>query len=236
MEILFPIRTMGQLIGVLAVGSKQSRDPYFESDIAYLAALADQTGVALQNARLFSELRAANKQMAGLNRDLEHANEQLQELDKLKSAFIGVITHELRSPFAALDFSMQLIQRYGLDNLLPEQREQLQQLSEGLKRAQTLINNLITFASFLSKQGQLRMASVDLGQLAQETVKALEPIAGKRDVKMVLEISETLPQIYGDRERLAEAIYHLVHNAIKFNREGGSVTLACRAAPEDVIV
>jgi signal transduction histidine kinase len=99
-----------------------------------------------------------------------------------------------------------------------------------------MINNLITFASFLSKQGQLRMASVDLGQLAQETVKALEPIAGKRDVKMVVEVSETLPQIYGDRERLAEAIYHLVHNAIKFNREGGSVTLACRAAPEDVIV
>ena len=236
MEILFPIRTMGQLIGVLAVGSKRSRDPYFESDIAYLAALADQTGVALQNARLFSELRAANQQMADLNHELERANEQLQELDKLKSAFIGVITHELRSPFAALDFSMQLIQRYGLDNLLPEQREQLQQLSEGLKRAQTMINNLITFASFLSKQGQLRMAPVDLGQLAQETVKALEPIAGKRDVKMVLEISETLPQIYGDRERLAEAIYHLVHNAIKFNREGGSVTLACRAAPEDVIM
>jgi signal transduction histidine kinase len=236
MEVLFPIRTMDQLTGVLAVGSKQSRDPYFESDIAYLAALADQTGVALQNAKLFSELRAANKQMADLNGELEHANEQLQELDKLKSAFIGVITHELRSPFAALDFSMQLIQKHGLDNLLPEQQEQLQQLAEGLKRAETMINNLITFASFLSKQGQLRMALMDVGEVAQETVQVLEPMARAREVNISLQIPDALPQVYGDRERLAEAIYHLTHNAIKFNRQGGSVTLACRAAPEDVIV
>ncbi len=236
MEVLFPIRTMRQLTGVLALGSKRSRDPYFESDIAYLAALADQTGVALQNARLFSELRAANKQMANLNGELEHANEQLQELDKLKSAFIGVITHELRSPFAALDFSMQLILKYGLDNLLPEQREQLEQLAEGLRRAETLINNLITFAALLSKQGQLRMVSVDLGQIAQETIQTLEPMARARGVTMSLQVSDALPQVCGDRERLAEAIYHLSHNAIKFNRQGGSVTLACRAAPEDVIV
>jgi len=236
MELFLPIRTMGQLIGVLALGSKRSRDPYFESDIAYLTALADQTGVALQNAKLFSDLLGANKQMADLNRSLERANEQLKELDKLKSAFIGVITHELRSPFAALDFSMQLIQKYGLDNLLPEQREQLQQLAEGLKRAQVMIDNLITFAAFLSRQGQLRITPVDLVQLAQETIKTLEPMAQTRQVKMTLEVSGPLPAIYGDPDRLADAIYHLTHNAIKFNRQGGSVILSCRAAPEDVIL
>jgi signal transduction histidine kinase len=235
MEILLPIRTMGQLIGVLALGSKRSREPYFESDVAYLTALADETGVALQNAKLFSELRDANQQMADLNSDLERANEQLQELDHLKSAFIGVITHELRSPFAALDFSVQLIHKYGLDNLLPEQREQLEQLTDGLKRAEMMINNLITFASFLSKQGQLRMVPVDLGQLAQEAVKLLDPMAQAREVKVMIEISGPLPHVYGDPDRLAEAIYHLTHNAIKFNQQGGSVTLACRAAPEDVI-
>jgi signal transduction histidine kinase len=234
MEILLPIRTMGQLIGVLALGSKRSRDPYFESDVAYLTALADETGVALQNAKLFSELRDANKQMADLNRDLEHANEQLLELDHLKSAFIGVITHELRSPFAALDFSVQLIHKYGLDNLLPEQREQLHQLTEGLKRAETMINNLITFASFLSKQGQLRMVPVDVGQLVQEVVKTLEPLAQAREVKMSIKVPDLVPKVYGDPDRLAEAVYHLTHNAIKFNRQGGTVTLICRAAPEDV--
>ena len=236
MEIYFPIRVVGQLVGALAVGSKRSGDPYFDSDMSYLATLTDQTGVALQNAKLVSELRGANRQMADLNRDLERANEQLQELDKLKSAFIGVVTHELRSPFAALDFSMQLIQRYGLENLMPEQREQLKQVSEGLKRAETMINNLITFAAFLSKQGQLQMVPVNLRQLAQEAVKTLEPMARSRDVKMTLQLSGPVPLVMGDRARLAEAIYHLTHNAIKFNRNGGKVTLICRAVPEWVIL
>jgi signal transduction histidine kinase len=173
--------------------------------------------------------------MANLNDELAHANEQLRELDHLKSAFIGVITHELRSPFAALDFSMQLIQKYGLDNLLPQQREQLDQLSEGLRRAETMINNLITFASFLSKQGQLRTVCINLAELAQETVKTLQPMAQARNIELTTEVSSPLPQVYGDRDRLAEAMYHLTHNAIKFNRQGGTVTLACRAAPEDVI-
>jgi signal transduction histidine kinase len=235
MEIFLPIRAMGQLVGVLALGSKRSRDPYSESDLAYLTTLADETGVALQTAKLFSELLDTNQQMADLNRDLERANEQLQELDRLKSAFIGVITHELRSPFAALDFSMQLVQKYGLDHLLPEQRDQLKQLSEGLKRAETMINNLITFAAFLSKQGQLRMVCVDLGQLAQETIKTLDPMARSRSVKLAIQVSVPLPQVMGDRDRLADAVYHLTHNAIKFNQPGGLVTLSCRAAPEEVI-
>lgn len=236
MEIYMPLRSMGQLVGVLALGSKQSRDPYFDSDLAYLTTLADETGVALHNARLFSDLRNANQEMESLNRDLEQANEQLQELDTLKSAFIGVITHELRSPFAALDFSMQLIQKYGLDNLLPEQREQLGQLAEGLRRAQTMINNLITFAAFLSKQGQLRMAPMDMRLLARETMTTLEPMARKRAITMTLDLPETLPTVCGDRERLAEALYHLLHNAIKFNRDGGSVTLRCYATLQDMIV
>jgi signal transduction histidine kinase len=236
MEVYFPIRVVGQLVGALAVGSKRWGDPYFDSDMSYLATLTDQTGVALQNAKLVSELRGANRQMADLNRDLERANEQLQELDKLKSAFIGVVTHELRSPFAALNFSMQLIQRYGLENLMPEQREQLKQVSEGLKRAETMINNLITFAAFLSKQGQLQMVPVNLRQLAQEAVKTLEPLARSRDVKMTLQLSGPVPLVMGDRERLAEAIYHLTHNAIKFNRNGGKVTLSCHAVPEWVTV
>jgi len=116
MEVYIPIRTIGQITGALAVGSKQSREPYFESDIAYLTALADQTGVALQNARLFRLARRQPADGRSQPQYLEDANQQLHELDKLKSAFIGVITHELRSPFAALDFSMQLIQRHGLDN------------------------------------------------------------------------------------------------------------------------
>jgi signal transduction histidine kinase len=119
---------------------------------------------------------------------------------------------------------------------MPEQREQLKQVSEGLKRAETMINNLITFAAFLSKQGQLQMTPIDLRQLAQEAVKTLDPMARSRDVKMTFQLSGPVPLVMGDRERLSEAVYHLAHNAIKFNLTGGKVTLSCRSAPGWVIL
>jgi signal transduction histidine kinase len=161
---------------------------------------------------------------------------QEAEVDHLKSEFVSVVSHELRTPFAGLDSSMQLIQRYGLEHLLPEQREQLDQLAGGLVRARTMVNNLVTVASFLSKQGQLQMAALDVGQLAREVVQALGPMAQTRGVTLTSQIAESLPAVYGDRERLSEAIYHLLHNAIKFNRPGGSATLSCHAAPEGLVV
>jgi len=165
-----------------------------------------------------------------------HDITQDAEVDRMKSEFVSVVSHELRTPFAALDFSVQLIHKYGVEHLLPEQREQLQQLGVGLKQTQTMINNLVTFAAFLSKQGQLRMVSLDLGQVAREAVRELEPVALARNIALEFDLADALPPVYGDRDRLAEAVYHLVHNAIKFNRQGGTVKLAGRAASDDVVV
>jgi signal transduction histidine kinase len=61
-------------------------------------------------------------------------------------------------------------------------------------------------------------------------------MARSRDVKVTLQLSGRVPLVMGDRERLAEAIYHLTHNAIKFNLTGGKVTLVCRAMPDGVIL
>ncbi|MBS1245584.1 MAG: multi-sensor signal transduction histidine kinase, partial [Chloroflexi bacterium] len=165
-----------------------------------------------------------------------HDMTQDAEVDRLKSEFVSVVSHELRSPFAELDSSMQLIRRYGVDQWSPEQREQLEHLTDGLKRTRTMINNLVTFASFVSKQGQLRMAPLDMGQLAFEIMQSLEPMARTRGLTVTSQIVDALPIVYGDRDRLTEAIYHLLHNAIKFNHSGGSVFLSCRAASDDVVV
>jgi signal transduction histidine kinase len=123
-----------------------------------------------------------------------------------------------------------------LDHLLPEQREQLQQLVDGLKRARTMVNNLVTVAAFLSKQGQLRMASLDLGLVAAEVLDAFSAMAHTRGVTMTSNIADALPPVYGDHDRLVEAVYHLLHNAIKFNRPSGAVTLACWAGQDSVIL
>lgn len=232
MDVFVPIRAKERLIGVLAVGAKRSGDPYFSADLDLLSTLADQTAVALENARLFEDLVMLNNVLSQAYTALDKVNRQLQEMDKLKSAFIGVITHELRTPFANIAFSLQLLERYAQSNLPPEPREQLDELAAGIQSAQTMVDNLVTFAAFLSKQGELRLTWLDFGETVRDTLLPLKTVAEAGGVVLHIAVPENLPSLHGDPERLAEAVHHLAQNAIKFTGAGGEVGVRCWAADD----
>ena len=156
---------------------------------------------------------------------LAKANQQLLELDKLKSSFLGVITHELRSPFVNITFSLQLIERHGMDHLLPEQREQFRELNSGVQTAKVMIENLVKFATFLSKQGELRLTSVKLSSMVENGLMPLKFQAERKGVTLAVNIPNDLPFVRGDEERLAEVVYHLAQNAIKFSDKGGTISV-----------
>jgi len=224
-DVYVPIYAKGEWIGVLALGPKLSGDRYFDDDLVLLSTLADQTAVALENARLVGDLRQLNSDLYHAYGELDKANRQLQEADKLKSAFIGVVTHELRSPFANVVFSLQVFERYGVDHIPSEQREQLEQLASTVKTAKTMVDNLVTFASFLSKQGELRLTRLDFCEVISDALLPLQAMGETKDLTFAVTLPEDLPLLYGDRERLAEAVHHLVHNAIKFTEARGEITI-----------
>jgi len=224
MDVYVPIYTKGEWIGLMALGPKKSGDRYFDADLDLLITLADQTAIALANARLVSDLQQAHL-------SLEATHHQLQELDKLKSAFLGVVTHELRSPFTNIVFSLQLLERHGLDGLNAEQREQVAQLSEGVKSARAMVDNLVAFATFLSKQGELKLGEVNFKDVIEAARAPLQFQAERKGLALHATITHDLPLIVGDRERLIEAVHHLIQNAVKFTGEGGHVTIECFTSP-----
>jgi len=232
-DVYVPIYAKEEWIGLLALGPKVSGDRYFDADLMLLSTLADQTAVALENVRLVEDLKQLNADLKQAYTELDKANRLLQEMDRLKSAFIGVITHELRTPFANIDFSLQLFERYGVNHLPDEQAEQLQQLTQDVASARKMVDNLVTFATFLSKQGELRPSLFDFSQVIQDTLLPLQPMAESKGLTLHVTTPEDLPQIFGDQERLADAVHHLVQNAIKFT-EAGKVSIHSWAAEDTV--
>jgi signal transduction histidine kinase len=228
MDMYVPIHSRGQWIGLLTLGPKATGDRYFKDDMALLDTLADQTAIALENARLVTDLVSLNRDLKRAYADLEKAHSQLNELDRLKSAFIGAITHELRTPIANIQFSIQLIDKYGTDNLLPDQQEQMRQLETAATHAKIMVDNLVNFATFLGKQGELKLAEFSFSELLGETIVMLEPHARRKDIVLRSDVAdEGLPPINGDRARLGDAIYHLMQNGIKFTGPEGVVTARC---------
>jgi signal transduction histidine kinase len=154
---------------------------------------------------------------------LEESNQRLQELDKLKSDFINVITHELRSPFVNISFSLELLERYGREELPPDLLTQLAELRKGIQTARKMVDNLVNFAQFLSKQGEMQQTTLDFTQLVEDSVLPLRGLAQSNGVTLEMELGGERPLILADPAHIADAIYHLVHNAIRFSPEGGIV-------------
>lgn len=232
MAVYVPVYAQGAWIGLLMLGSKLSGDRYYKNDLVLLGTLADQTAVALENARLVEDLRDLNEELTLANGQLEKTYRQLKEMDKLKSGFIGVITHELRTPFANIGFSLEILDRHGRKHLPPELEGQFDQLQAGVKSAKTMIDNLVTFAAFLSKQGELKLTAVDMKQVVEDNLLVLTPLAETKSLALHTEIPESLPRLRADHDRLADAVYHLIHNAIKFTADGGEIRIRCRATTE----
>ena len=165
------------------------------------------------------------RQVQQTNRQLQELNVQLEEADKLKSNFLGVIGHELRSPFVSIDFALQALMRYGLDNLNVDQRDLVRQLKQGCQDAREMVDKLVSVAGLLSKQGKLNLEIVDIVPVIQDIVTTLEPMARSRQLLLDVQIPPQLMLLAGDRERISEAIWHLTHNAIKFTKPGGHITI-----------
>jgi signal transduction histidine kinase len=223
-----PLKAKDQVLGVISLVHTRPGRTFHPNDIKLLNNLVRQAAIAIENARLFSDLNA-------LHAELEAANRRLLELNQLKSSFLSIVTHELRTPFTNIDWSLQLIERYGTQQLLPQQQEQFAQLTRFVKKAYRMIDSLVSFAALLSKQGNLFLAEVDFPTLVNKVVRNMAQFASYRQVELLVDEPEALPPILADEMRLSEAIHHLVHNAIKFNQPGGTVRVRYWLKDERVV-
>lgn len=220
--MILPLLARSQAIGTIAIDTDQP-DRKFTANEKLLAGI-----ISIQIAGMIEHMRL-------LDRDLHQSYEQLQALDKLKSGFIGLITHELRSPFVAASLSVELLERYAENKMFDEIQRQVKDLKQELTEGRQMINNVISFASLMSKQSDLNLTQVDFATLTQTVTASLQEMAHTRQITLSFNFAPNLPPISVDEEKMGEAMYHLIYNALKFNHQGGSVRIDCYPAHENVV-
>lgn len=234
-DVYVPVRDGTTLSAIFAVGPKASGDPYRKEELDILATLADQTGVALKNSRLFTDLRTLNEEMASLNRHLQESNETLAKMDKVKTDFISIASHELRTPLTQLrGYADVLGAMAGQSQLNPEM---LANIVESIKRASDRLNAV--YGQMLDSS-QLDVNALDL-KLVDTTLEAILRLAVEPYAKAMRERKQTLtaqgvrslPPIRGDFQRLVQAFGQIVGNAVKFTPDGGRIDIAARPLTPD---
>lgn len=231
MDVYLPILAHDEWIGLLAVGPKSSGDRYYDDDLALLSALASQTAVSLENARLVKNLVELNDQLRRAYDALNSANQKLEKLDQAKTDFISIASHELRTPLTLL---MGYIDMLAADPTMTNDeyyRQVVSGMQTGTSRLHEIVSAMLDMAKIDSRVLDLSPKSVALPGLIRDIQSSLSKAFLERSLTFeVLELTN-LPMIEADPEALAKVFYHLIINAVKYTPDGGQIKVVERLVP-----
>src|SRR5512147_1796465 len=152
---------------------------YTEDDLVTLSALANQTAVALENARLVENLVQLNTELRQAYRALDKANRDLERLDQTKSDFISIASHELRTPLTTMIGYTEMLME---DPTLPSAaHEMLKGISKGTHRLHEIMDSMFDIAQIDTRTLQLHLTPVDTASLIQEVSSSLEKSCRERN-------------------------------------------------------
>jgi signal transduction histidine kinase len=199
-----PLRSQGDGVGTLLLCDDR---PDLASPGAQeiLGLLANQAGNALRNAHLYGELDTAYR--------------GLRELDRMKSEFIAIASHELRSPLSIVMGYAKMVR----DRTEGDQRDYSQRVLDGAERIKTIVDDMMRLRDFDSKQAKLNVEQAPLGELVSQTVERFGPSALQKRQTIDVALPEMPVMVQLDREQTLLIIGNLVANAIKFTPVGGRV-------------
>ncbi len=164
---------------------------------------------------------------------IEQAVERMRDADRIKASFLATVSHELRTPLTSvLGYSEMLLD--GLAGPLnEEQRDYLSTVMAKGEQLLGLISKLLDVSRIESVGVQLNRRPFDLSDMVHEVVYLQAPHARRRRLQVQISLSEQLPQIFGDRDKLRQVMSNLVSNAIKFTPENGRVEITAHSLNAD---
>jgi len=224
-EVYLPIFSKREWIGLLSLGAKISGNRYTAEDLVTLSALANQTAVALENARLVDNLVQLNTELRQAYRNLDKANNDLERLNQTKSDFISIASHELRTPLTTMiGYTEMLLE----DVTLPSgAHDMLKSISKGTKRLHEIMDSMFDIAQIDSRTLQLHIIPVDAAALIREVAASLDKSLKERKQELAIN-APALPMVKADPNLLKKLIHHLMTNAIKFTPNNGKITVEAR--------
>ena len=217
-RLLVPLMRFGEVVGALVVRRKTPGE-FSASPVDLLKTFAAQSVLAIQNARLFSEI--------------EEKGRQLADASQHKSQFLANMSHELRTPLNAI---------IGVTEMLREDAEALKQDVEPLDRVLgagrhllALINDILDLSKIEAGRMELHLELFPLAPLIEDVAKTIEPMATKNGNRIVIDCPSDLGTIHADQIRFRQALLNLASNANKFT-EKGTVTIAAQAGRDWITI
>jgi signal transduction histidine kinase len=177
--------------------------------------------------KVFEEITALNNELVTAQRELARRNSELTRLNEEKNHFLGVATHDLRNPLAAIYSSSEFLLSQS-DRLDSEQVEILSAIKNSSLFMLQLVEDLLHLSQIESGKIQLRIRDVDLAELVRRHSAVNRPVAARKNIRLDFDIEPNLPAIEADPHKLEQVLENLISNAIKFSPPGTAIVVTLR--------
>jgi signal transduction histidine kinase len=212
-EVLFvPIRLTGRVIGLMALTANEI-GTFKEDARALLVRMADRSAIAIENARLFQAVKAANN---------------------AKSEFVSLVAHELKVPMTSISGYADLLTMAGTVN--ERQGQFIATIKNSVNKMKLLVSDLNDISAIETGHLRVHIGEVSLVEAIQSATEGTITEIERRNHHLIVDIDPDLPLVLADKERLIQVLLNLMSNAYKYTPDGGSITVKANRHNPAVIV
>lgn len=209
-----PLLVMGKAVGFIFFSSR-GRGTYRDAHVELFRQIAGQLAALVEKGRLY---------------------QRLVELDASRSALLGVVAHDLRSPIGVVLSMARLLRSGRFGACTGSQDELLGRMERNCDGMLHMVNDLLDVAAIEAGQVRLEPAAVDPGPLLAEAASGERMLAEAKKIRITLALEGVLPRVTMDARRVAQVISNLLSNAIKFSPAGSEVILRAALRGTDLVV
>ena len=207
----------GAVLGALFFGHPEA-GRFTRSHAQLIEGLAAQAAIAVENARLY--------------RDLRESEERARQADRRKDEFLAMLSHELRNPLAPISTALELMKMNGETGAAREREIIERQVGHLIG----LVDDLLDVSRITRGKIQLRREPLEIAPVVASAVEMVSPLLEQRAHSLRVELPSRPLRVYADRIRLGQVIANLLHNAAKYTEPGGRVTIAATEDADSVRV
>lgn len=243
-----PLFARKRLIGVMHLLGHAERE-YTPDDVSFFTTMGNQIGIVIEHARMFEELNWKNEELLRSHRLLEknshqlalsqnrlkknlllveRANLELERLDRMKNHFIGMISHEFRTPLTSILSSAEFLLADRSDAGISDERRLLEMIHTSGVRLNEIVMDLLKVVRLEAKITPLSKTTLRLPEILDPLREQFVSVLAVRRQRVILEGMESLPFFNGDREYLEEIFTQLLENAVKFTPDGGEIRITAQ--------
>jgi signal transduction histidine kinase/CheY-like chemotaxis protein len=208
--LVVPLLSQSVPLGTLVVVSPRERR-FADGVQRMLVLFAAQAAIAITNAQVYEKTR---------------------ELDRLKSEFVAVVSHEVRTPLTSIKGSLELLSDERYFPVLPRQKELLTICAANVDRLVTLISDILDFSKMEANRLTMQIEPSDLRTILFDVTDQIASLAQQKSQTVVLNLPEKLPSVLADPARILQVMTNLLGNAVKFSESGTTITVETLELPD----